>query len=62
VLFQVGAITSAFSEIRPPNWSVSEPYKVYLQSQDSLWTPELSYYMSLIRRLADSKLGFKKRL
>ncbi|KAH8305992.1 hypothetical protein KR018_009354 [Drosophila ironensis] len=53
----VSAITGAFSEIRPPNWSVSEPYKVFLQNQDLMWTPELSYYMSLIRRLADTISG-----
>lgn len=54
----MSTITSAFSEIRPANWSVSEPYKVYLQSQDTLWTPELSYYMNLIRRLAESENYF----
>lgn len=48
-------MTGAFCDIRPANWCVSEQYKLYLQSPDLLWNPELSYYIKLIARLTESK-------
>ncbi|XP_075165990.1 mediator complex subunit 23 [Haematobia irritans] len=53
----VSAVTGSFCDIRPSNWCVSEQYKLYLQSQDLLWNPELSYYMKLITRLAETISG-----
>ncbi|XP_061399738.1 mediator of RNA polymerase II transcription subunit 23 [Musca vetustissima] len=53
----VSSLTGAFADIRPANWCVSEPYKLYLQSPDFLWNPELSYYIKLIQRLTDTISG-----
>uniref|UniRef100_A0A1I8MQB3 Mediator of RNA polymerase II transcription subunit 23 n=1 Tax=Musca domestica TaxID=7370 RepID=A0A1I8MQB3_MUSDO len=53
----VSAVTGAFCDIRPANWCVSEQYKLYLQSPDLLWNPELSYYIKLIARLTETISG-----
>ncbi|XP_053964046.1 mediator of RNA polymerase II transcription subunit 23 [Anastrepha ludens] len=53
----VSAITGAFCDIRPPNWCVSEPYKIFMQNQELLWNPELNYYINLVRRLSDTITG-----
>ncbi|XP_037947513.1 mediator of RNA polymerase II transcription subunit 23-like [Teleopsis dalmanni] len=53
----ISAITGAFTDIRPPYWCLSDPYKTFLQNQELLWNPELSYYIQLIRRLSDTING-----
>uniref|UniRef100_A0A1A9X3H6 Mediator of RNA polymerase II transcription subunit 23 n=1 Tax=Glossina brevipalpis TaxID=37001 RepID=A0A1A9X3H6_9MUSC len=53
----VSAITGAFCDIRSPTWCVSEQYKMFLQSPDLLWNPELTYYINIIRRLAETISG-----
>lgn len=53
----VNAILSPFCESRSPGWSLSEQYLQYMQVVDNpSWTPELDYYINLIRRLVDSIL------
>lgn len=54
----VGAVIGALSDIRPPNWALTEQYQLYVQNPDTdtvIWTPELSYYISVMRRFIDSK-------
>lgn len=54
----MGAVIGSLSDIRPPNWALTEQYQNYIQKADAeavLWQPELSYYISLMRRLIDSK-------
>lgn len=37
-------------------WSLSEPYLAYMQQQLESWTPELDYYVKLIKRIVESIL------
>ena len=37
-------------------WPLSEPYLSYMQQQLDKWTPELDYYVKLIRRIVESIL------
>lgn len=55
----VAAVTGALSEMRPENWALTAEYQQqYLQLTDAeaiAWVPDLSYYISLMRRFIDSK-------
>lgn len=54
----VAAVTGALSEMRPPNWALTEQYQAYITMPDAeatCWNPELSYYISIMRRFIDSK-------
>lgn len=56
----VTAVCGALSDMRPPNWALTEQYQQYTQMTDAdatLWNPELSYYISIMRRFIDSKLA-----
>lgn len=55
----VAAVTGALSDMRPQNWALTEQYQHYIQKLDTepLWIPELSYYISLIRRFIDSRFN-----
>lgn len=48
----------SLAEIRPPNWALSEQYQMYVKNPETegatTWQPELTYYIALIRRIADS--------
>lgn len=58
--FQVGAIIGSLSDIRPANWALSEQYQKFVQKADSesvLWQPDISYYISHVRRIADSEFN-----
>lgn len=60
----VGAVIGALADIRPPNWALTEQYQLYVQSPDTeavIWIPELSYYISLMRRFIDSELNSRKQ-
>lgn len=60
----VSAVIGALSDIRPPNWALTEQYQLYVQSPDTdtvIWTPELTYYISVMRRFIDSKNLNKKK-
>lgn len=55
----VKSIISSLASIRPANWAISEQYETYIATADTestAWQPELTYYISLMRRLVDSKL------
>lgn len=54
----VAAVCGALSDMRPTNWALTEQYQLYIQMADAeatLWNPELSYYISIMRRFIDSK-------
>ncbi|XP_064486798.1 mediator of RNA polymerase II transcription subunit 23-like isoform X1 [Ornithodoros turicata] len=55
----VASITGALQDIRSENWALSEAYSSYLQRppEDTSWVPELDYYISLVRRMADTMAG-----
>lgn len=56
----VKSIINSLASIRPPNWAVSEQYQAYIEVPDTevtSWQPELTYYISLLRRLVESKSG-----
>jgi mediator of RNA polymerase II transcription subunit 23 len=61
----VGTIFMAFKDVREKNWSLTEQYQAYIKNQSAeegpsnvskCWNPDLSYYMSLVKRLIESKL------
>lgn len=54
----MSAIIGSLSDIRPQNWVLSEQYQTYVQKTDNeevQWQPDISYYISHIRRIADSE-------
>lgn len=54
----VAAVCGALSDMRPPNWALTKQYQLYIEMTDAeatLWNPELSYYISIMRRFIDSK-------
>lgn len=54
----VSAVIQSLAEIRPANWALSEQYQMYVKNPDTegtTWQPDLTYYIALIRRIADSK-------
>lgn len=58
--FQVSAIIGSLSDIRPPNWVLSEQYQTFVQKADSeevQWQPDISYYIAHVRKIADSKIS-----
>lgn len=56
----VKSIINPLSVGKPVNWAVSEQYQTqYLEPPDTevtSWQPELTYYITLVRRLVDSTL------
>uniref|UniRef100_A0A7G3ABS6 Mediator of RNA polymerase II transcription subunit 23 n=1 Tax=Lutzomyia longipalpis TaxID=7200 RepID=A0A7G3ABS6_LUTLO len=53
----VGAVIGSLKDVRPANWALTEHFQLYLQKSESdanQWKPELTYYISLIRRLIDT--------
>ncbi|XP_066992222.1 mediator of RNA polymerase II transcription subunit 23 isoform X2 [Anabrus simplex] len=59
----VSAVLGSLRDIRPPGWSLSEPYQNYMQRQadrqtdETSWVPELDYYIRLVRRIVDTMSG-----
>lgn len=54
----MSAIIGSLSDIRPANWVLSEQYQTFVQKADNdevPWQPDISYYISHVRRIADSK-------
>lgn len=54
----VSAIIGSLSDIRPIKWALSEQYQncILKVDNDSVqWTPDMSYYIGHVRRIADSK-------
>lgn len=64
----IGTIIQSLSSVREKNWALTEQYQMYVKNQISeespssnmaanivKWKPDLSYYMSLIKRLIESK-------
>lgn len=55
----VSAVIQSLADIRPPNWALSEQYQMYVKNPEAeggvIWQPDLTYYIGLIRRIADSK-------
>lgn len=53
-------IGSLYPDVHPPTWALSEAYRNYIktppENESDFWTPDLSYYIGLVRRLMDSKL------
>lgn len=48
----------SLADIRPANWALSEQYQMYVknpETEGTTWQPDLTYYIALIRRIADSK-------
>lgn len=55
----VGAVIGSLKDVRPANWALTEHYQLYLQKSETeaaQWKPELTYYISLLRRLIESNL------
>lgn len=55
----VSAILGSLKDIRPPNWALSESYQSFMlkpENEAVLWIPELSYYISLVKRMVESIL------
>lgn len=53
----ITAVTGALIEVRPENWALTTDYQLYIPQSETdsvLWIPDLSYYISLMRRLVDS--------
>lgn len=54
----VGAIIGSLSKIRPANWALSEEYQRN-NADDKIesvpWQPDITYYISHVQRIADSK-------
>lgn len=54
----VGAIIGAQKDVHPVGWCLSKGYMEYLSnSDDTPWTPDLTYYCSVIGRLVDTICG-----
>ncbi|GAB0092218.1 Mediator of RNA polymerase II transcription subunit 23 [Sergentomyia squamirostris] len=56
----VGAVIGSLKEVRPANWALTEHYQGYLQKSEaegSQWKFELSYFISLFRRLIETING-----
>lgn len=55
----VAAVIGSLSEIRPANWALTEQCQRYVREPEAetptAWTPDLNYYVGLVRRIADSK-------
>jgi mediator of RNA polymerase II transcription subunit 23 len=64
----VGTIIQSLSTVREKNWALTEQYQMYIKNQmpeDSpssnvaanivKWKPDLTYYMSLVKRLIESE-------
>lgn len=51
----VSSILGSLKEIKPPNFSLSEQYNDYIDSngEDINWIPEINYYASLISRFVE---------
>lgn len=60
----VAAVTGSLAEMRPENWALTAEYQLnYIQLSDAesvLWVPDLTYYISLMKRLIDSILLQKR--
>lgn len=66
----VGAIITSLKDVREKNWALTEQYQNYIKnhmtpddpaqgqmSQTTVkWSPDLSYYMGLVKRLIESKI------
>lgn len=52
----VSLVIGSLDGVRPKYWALSEQY---LQNTDMAWNPDLTYYTSLIKRLADSEYSFR---
>lgn len=67
----VGAIITSLKDVREKNWALTEQYQNYIKnhmtpddpaqgqmSQTTVkWSPDLSYYMGLVKRLIESKMN-----
>lgn len=58
----VATIVGSLHEVHPPNWALSEPYRNYIktlpqENENNFWTPDLGYYIGLVRRLLDTMDG-----
>jgi mediator of RNA polymerase II transcription subunit 23 len=64
----IGTIIQSMSSVREKNWALTEQYQMYVKNQIPeespssnmaanivKWKPDLSYYMSLVKRLIESK-------
>ncbi|KAK6167600.1 hypothetical protein SNE40_021588 [Patella caerulea] len=52
-------IASAFSDIRPRNWCLTDAYLMYLErGHDEIeWMPDSDYYLKIVGRLSDTITG-----
>lgn len=59
----VASIISAFKDVKPPNWALTEQFTTYMnrpyrqEGGDDEWTPTLEYYIQLLSRLVDTLSG-----
>ena len=59
----VFSIISAFKDVKPPNWALTEQYTTYMNrplrqdGSDDEWVPTLEYYIQLLSRLVDTLSG-----
>lgn len=54
----VSAVLGSLKDVRASGWGVSENFQNYLNKSDqdaTTWLPELNYYMTLFKRMVDSK-------
>lgn len=62
----MNAIIGSLADIRPPNWVLSEQFQIFVQqkteNEEVHWQPDISYYISHVRRIADSKFNKKSRM
>jgi mediator of RNA polymerase II transcription subunit 23 len=59
----VASIINALKDVREKNWALTEQYQLYTKNQPAdeaggvmKWSPDLSYYMGLVKRLIESEL------
>lgn len=55
----VATVVGSLHEVHPPNWALSDAYRNYIKSppqenENDFWTPDLAYYIGLVRRLLDT--------
>lgn len=53
----VGTVIGSLKDVRPENWALTKQYHEYMLKKDETvnWLPELNYYITLVRRMQDSK-------
>lgn len=69
----VGAIVTSLKDVREKNWALTEQYQLYIKNQLSpedptnaisqivgKWSPDLTYYMGIVKRLIESKFPLSR--